>query len=199
MASKKTVLAQPLGGLFLMSILTITWTVFAEYYFNNGDFRVAGFIFGAVLIYFIYSYWRLSKKTSLLPESKEPTSPQKERLYWIIVALEGTAIFGANIILTNTGKGEYFISCFALIVGLHFIPLAKVFERKFDYYVGIWTILIAATGITLILQKTLDYRFVNALVCTGCAVSTTLYGLKMINDGSNIIKKCSPHNYYLPE
>jgi hypothetical protein len=126
-------------------------------------------------------------------------SPQKERLYWIIVALEGIAIFGANIILTNTGKGEYFISCFALIVGLHFIPLAKVFERKFDYYIGIWTISIATVGIVLILQNTLDYRIVNALVCTGCAVSTTLYGLKMINNGNNILKRNSLHSHYLPE
>lgn len=189
MASKQTVLDKPLGELFLMSILTIIWVILAEYYFNNSDYRIVGFIFGAILIYFIYSYWKLSKKKSLLLEIKEAEDPKKERLYWIILALEGIAIFSANIILTNIEKDELFISCFALIVGLHFIPLAKVFERKFDYYIGIWTILIAATGIMLILQQTLDYRIVNGLVCTGCAVSTTLYGLKMLNDGSKIIEK----------
>jgi hypothetical protein len=187
MASKETDLDKPLGGLFLMSVLTIIWVILAEYYFNNFDFRIVGFIFGAILIYFIYSYWKLSKKKPLLPENKESEDPKKERLYWIILALEGIAIFGANVILTNTGKGELFISCFALIVGLHFIPLAKVFERKFDYYIGIWTILIASTGIVLILQKNFDYHIVNAIVCTGCAVSTTLYGLKMVNSGSKVI------------
>ena len=27
----------------------------------------------------------------------------------------------------------------ALAVGLHFYPLAKVFKRKIDYYIGLWT------------------------------------------------------------
>jgi hypothetical protein len=186
MADKKTALNRPLGGLFLMILFTIIWVLIAEYYFGNRDFKLVGFIFGAILIYFAYSYWKLSQRKSSLPLIKENDSPQKERLYWIIVALEGIAIFVTNTILINLKKEEFFISCFALIVGLHFIPLAKVFERKFYYYIGVWTILAAITGIALIFQKTFDYQIINAFVCTCCAVSTVLCGLKIINDGNKI-------------
>jgi hypothetical protein len=189
MASKETILDRPLGGLFLMTLLTSVWVILSEYYFNNSDYRIVGLIFGAILIYFTYTYWRFSRKKYLLPENEKIEDPKKEKLYWIIFALEGAAIFIVNVILTNIGRDDLFISYFALIVGLHFIPLAKVFERKFDYYIGIWTILLSTIGIVLIFQKALDYRLVNALVCTGCAVSTTLYGLKMINDGRKIIAR----------
>jgi len=191
MASKETLLDKPLGGLFLMTILTAVWTVFAEYYFDNFDYRIVGVIFGIVLIFFIYSYRKLARKNELLPVSEEIKGSRKENLYWIIFALEGVGILAANIILTNINKSELFISCFALVVGLHFIPLAKVFERKFDYYIGFWTILIAATGIFLILQNKFDYKLVNGFVCSGCAVSTALYGVKMIDSGNKISAKIS--------
>ena len=188
MADKETALDRPLGGLFLMILFTIVWILIAEYYFGNFDFKLLGVIFGAILIYFIYSYWKLSQRKSSLPLTIiKIGNPQKEKLYWIIVALEGIAIFVANVVLTNLKKDEFFISCFALIVGSHFIPLAKVFERKFDYYIGVWTILAAITGIVLISQKTFDYQIINAFVCTCCAISTVVYGLKMINDGNKIV------------
>ena len=138
MADKSTELDQPLGGLVLMIILTSIWVLLAEYYFGNFDFRIIDCVFGAILVYFIYSYWKFFKKKTFLPVTEKIEDPKKERLYWIIFALEGVAILVTNIILTNIKRDELFISCFALIVGLHFIPLAKVFERKFDYYIG-WT------------------------------------------------------------
>ena len=99
------------------------------------------------------------------------------------------AILITKNVLVNIDKDYLFIASIALIVGLHFIPLAKVFERKFDYYIGIWTITIAIIGLILIINKNYDYRIVNAFVCVACAVSTSLCGLKMINNGKIILKE----------
>ena len=79
----------------------------------------------------------------------------------------------------------------ALIVGLHFIPLAKIFQRKFDYYIGLWTIVIATVGLILISDKKYSPNIVNAFVCLSCAISTTFYGLKMIKDGTAILNEKS--------
>ena len=68
---------------------------------------------------------------------------------------------------------------------------AKIFQRKFDYYIGLWTIVIATLGLILIITKMYNYNIVNAFVCLACAISTTFYGLKMIQDGTAILnEKC---------
>ena len=191
MKGKETSLDRPLGGLFLMTILTIIWITLAEYYFNTSNFKVTGISFGIIvfliIIFFIYSYRVFSKGKRNLPETKKEEDPTKEKLYWIIMAVTGIAIFVDYNVLFNLGQSNLFISTFALIVGLHFIPLSKVFKRKFDYYVGIWTISISIIGLILIIQQYFYYNIVNAFVCVCCAISTISYGIKMINDGKEIL------------
>ena len=187
MAQKETKLDKLMGGLFLMSIFTTVWTILAEFYFKNADSRILGIAFGLIIIYFIYSFWNFTVKRANLPETKEDTDPKRERLFWIILTTEGVAILVAKNVLVNIGQDQLFIASLALIVGLHFIPLAKVFKRKFDYYIGSWTIVCAITGIVLILQKQYDYHTVNAFVCTACAFSTSVYGLNMISNGKKIL------------
>lgn len=64
-----------------------------------------------------------------------------------------------------------------------------MFDRKFDYYIVIWTSLIATIGLILILKNQFNYKIVNAFVCIGCALSTTMYGLKKVRDGNNFLKR----------
>jgi len=187
MAEIETKLDSTLSGLILMTIFTTVWAILAEYYFNNSDFRIIGIVFGIVIVYFIYYCLTFTKKKTSLPKSKKVKDPKKDKLFWIIIAIEGFAIFVAKNVLINIGKDQLFISCLALIVGLHFIPLAKVFDRKFDYYIGAWTTLSAIVGFVLILQQYYNYNIVNAFLCVSCAISTTLYGLRMINNGKKIL------------
>ena len=95
---------------------------------------------------------------------------------------EGVAILVVQNILANINKDELFIPCFALIVGLHFFPLAKVFDRKFDYYIGTWTTFFALSGIYLTIKHSMHQYIINAIVCFACATATTLYGLYMISN-----------------
>jgi hypothetical protein len=185
----ETKIDKPLGGLILMIIFTATWSLLAEYFFHASDYYLTGIFFGIVLIYFIFAYFSLNGSKRELPKIVEIKNPQKEKMYWIILALEGIGIFVTNVVLTNIGRENLFISCFALIVGLHFIPLAKVFERKFDYYIGFWTISVAILGLILTLRQTFDQNLINAFVCTACAISTTAYGIKMVTDANNVVRE----------
>jgi hypothetical protein len=184
-----TKLYKPLGGLFLMTIMTTIWTIFAAYFFNAFDYYLTSIFFGLVLVFFVASYFNFNSRKDSLPKINESRNPQKEKMYWIIFAVEGIAIFIAKNILINIGRDDLFIPIFALIVGLHFIPLAKVFERKFDYYIGTWTTITAVLGIIFTLQAAFNQNLINAFVCTACAVSTTLYGTKMIFDANTIVRQ----------
>ena len=182
----KTALDKPLGGLFLMTLLTIIWTIVGEISLKGEDFYVPGIIFMLIIFYFASFYFKFNKRKMFLPKIHDQEDPKKEKLYWIILIAEGVAILVVQNILTNINKGELFIPCFALIVGLHFFPLAKVFDRKFDYYIGTWTTSFALLGIYLTLRLSMHQYFINAIVCFACATATTLYGLYMISNAKKI-------------
>ena len=184
-------LYKPLGGLVMMTLFTVIWTLLSEYFFHGYDYYLIGCLFGFVVIFFISAYFYFNSRKNTLPKIQESKNPQKERMYWIIVILEGAAIFIVNTVLLNIGQNELFISCFVLIVGLHFIPLAKVFERKFYYYIGVWTITAAILGIFLTLQQTFNQNLINAFVCTACATSTMLCGIKIIADANKIVREAA--------
>jgi len=189
MADHKTELDNHTGGLILMIIFTAVWTILSEIFFGNSDYRIVGIIFGLIILYLINAYIKFSNSKKLLPEIPVENEPNNDKWFYTVVALEGVAIFVVQNILINIGKSNLAICSIALIVGLHFIPLAKVFNRKFDYYIGIWTIAIAIIGIILITGNLYDYRMINAFVCLCCAISTTEYGLKKVRDGNLFLKK----------
>jgi hypothetical protein len=186
--TKESELDKHISGLNLMIFFTSCWTFLAEYFLENSDYRIVGIIFGFLILYFIYSSLNFNKTSKILPVLEAAHDPNLDKRFYVVLALEGIAIFvGINIII-NMGKDSLIISYIALIVGLHFIPLAKIFGRKFDYYIGFWTTCVALIGMILIINNKFDYKIVNAFVCIGCALSTTLYGLKKVIDGNQYLK-----------
>jgi MFS family permease len=178
-----------IGGLFFMIINTVIWTLIAEYYLEDKDNRIVGVLIGIVVLGFLFFYMRFTKFNKTLPdltaESKTEEEAKKDKRFLWIFGLEGLGIFLAKNILVNINHNELFIPFFALIVGLHFFPLGKLFKRKFDYYMGIWTSTVAIMGLYIIIQKITTVDFANAIVSICCAVSTICYGIKMIISGQN--------------
>ena len=75
---------------------------------------------------------------------------------------------------------ELQVPMIALAVGLHFFPLAKVFKRKMDYYIGLWTTAIALLAIFLMLDHEVTKSTMFAFTGIGLALATTYYGVNMI-------------------
>lgn len=153
----KKEIEKAIGGLFFMIINTVIWTLIAEYYLENKDNRIVGFLIGLVILGFLFFYFRFTKFSKTLPdfnnESKTREEEKKDKRFLWIFGLEGLGIFLAKNILVNINHNELFIPFFALIVGLHFFPLGKLFKRKFDYYMGIWTSTVAIIGFYVIFKK----------------------------------------------
>ena len=189
MATKKTAIDDLTGGLLLMIIFTTGWTILATYFFGGIDYHLAAIVFGIAIIYMIYSYLQLQKAATRLPAITIEPNSKKEKWFYIVFILEGVAILLLQNILANIGRHELFICSIALVVGLHFIPLANIFNRRLDYYISSWTILVAVVGLLFISKNNYEYTSVNAFVCAGCAISTSLYGFQKIGQAKVYVKQ----------
>jgi MFS family permease len=174
------------GGLFMMTIFTAVWIGLAEYNLRGRDYWVVGVVFLAILLVFVSHYFKfvgVSKALpGVLPELKSAEEKKKDKWFMIIFGLEGLAIFLSANALINSNHFNYFVPVVALIVGLHFFPLGYLYKRKFDHYMGVWTCIIAVTGILLTYWQ-LPVFAVIGIVGIGCAIATAAQGIRMIAQG----------------
>ena len=77
-----------------------------------------------------------------------PTAAAREtgRQFQIVLALEWIPILAAVIIFRRMKRPDFILPTIALIVGLHFIPLARVFGVPLYYASGTAIVLVAIAG-----------------------------------------------------
>ena len=93
------------------------------------------------------------------------------------------------ILLIVFGKYAYIMPAVTLIVGIHFLPQAKIFDRKIDYFlapVPMFTALIAAYIATV---SDTPWQIVFAISSIGGVVATASYGLYLAVQCQQLIKK----------
>jgi len=176
-------LKQRVGGLTLMSIFTFFWAAVAFYGLTGSAYRWLLLTFPVLCVLFVFHAVRIGRLAGSLPY-EAPTDPEEEKrrkkLFLIISSAEGLGIFlGVNIVAI-LGHPELRIAAIALVVGLHFFPLAKVFKRNMDLYLGAWSTFIAVLAIVFTLNKTFSPDGMLVFTGIGLAVATSIYGLNMI-------------------
>src|ERR1700760_3475809 len=140
------------------------------------------------LVFNAIKYFREAKRFPIA-ESEADKAEEKRAGKWfgIIFGAEGLGIFiGINVVI-NLGHADLTIPVIALVVGLHFYPLARVFRRTIDYYLATWTTIVAVIGIGLILNKSYSAAAVDAFVGVGTAIATSCYGIYMIYAGKRLV------------
>ena len=97
---------------------------------------VAGLLLG---VWIATAVHRVSHVSETAPPALEQTVVRRrigQRFGWI-TGIEGAAIFLAVILLNAVHRPDFIPPAIALIVGLHFFPLASLFGRSFYYGTGI--------------------------------------------------------------
>lgn len=181
----------PIGGLFLMIIFTCVWILITEYSLNFRDYGAVVVGFGVVLAYLAVHYVRFYFAQKELPEGSEDAGlleKRREKWFLLIFIIEGLVIFVTWNVLFNLKWEDYFIPCVGLIVGLHFFPLAAVFRRPFEYVVAVWTVLVSAVALLLLVRGLVPKYMAVAIVGVGCALGTSVNGIRMVRMGERVLK-----------
>lgn len=180
------------SGLTMMSLFTLIWAGIAYGGLKDTNYWIVLIVFPALSILFAVNAAKLFKAAKNFPKvtSEADIAEEKRMGKWfgIIFGAEGLGIFIGINIVNNLGHPELAIPVLALVVGLHFFPLAKVFKRKFDYYLATWSTLVAVSAIVLSLNKTFNQSEVFALLGIGIAIATSSYGIYMTISGQRLLK-----------
>jgi len=180
------------SGLLLMAVFTLVWAGIAFGGLLGTGYWFALLIFPVLSILFVINAIKLFRISKYYPPvtSEDDIAEGKKMGMWfgIIFGAEGLLIFVAVNVVNNIGHPELVIPAIALVVGLHFYPLAKVFKRTLDYYLATWATLIAVLAIILSLNKTLTLHEVLAFTGVGIGIATACYGLYMMVNGWKLEK-----------
>ena len=109
-------------------------------------------------------------------ESEDPTASARGKragiLFGIISGLEGGLIALASALLARSGLTAWIPWAVALIVGVHFLPLAYVFKAPLYYWTGALSVL--GTLVCLFIHAGAMRTLCVGLVMAGVLWSTTL-------------------------
>jgi hypothetical protein len=103
-----------------------------------------------------------------------------EKVLGIINGVSYGFLWIAVIVLFFLDLSVYIMPVVTLIIGLHFLPQAKVMNRKLDYFVAPIPIFTALLAIYFALSSTMSMTQVYALASVGGAIATVIYGLYML-------------------
>ena len=112
-----------------------------------------------------------------MPDSHNPAAAARGKragvTFGIIFGLEGGLIALVSVLLGRSGLGDWIPVAVAIIVGVHFLPLAYVFEVPVYYWTGGLSIF-GALGCLLIHAVGLR------LLCVGLVMGTVLWSTALL-------------------
>jgi hypothetical protein len=175
------------GGLFLMAIFTLSWSLISFFQIDRPLKFLLSFLWVLAAV-FLFKSFQLDKMASLQkPKVKTIEDNKRKKYFYLIFILEGLGIFIGINVANNIGHPDLTISVIALVVGLHFFPLAWIFQRKVDIYIATWSTLIALLAMATIIRKPPLAHSCNILLPVGMALSTAAYGFYMMYQSRQII------------
>jgi hypothetical protein len=180
---------------FHMILFALAWVMIGEYSLNFGDYGAAAVIvLGASVVLGLQTIHIYDLEEELpdqvtggFPES--PGRKKRFQLYVIIFLFEAAAIMATWMILLHLGHEDWLVPGFALIAGLHFIPLAKVIKLKSYYLLGVWICILAIIGYLLLVRGKLPDAASKALIGYGCAAGAVADGTWIIGLTMRTLRK----------
>jgi hypothetical protein len=107
--------------------------------------------------------------TAAATASQSQPIQTRRRRFGIVLAFEWVPIFLVVFILGRTGHPELILPAIAVIVGLHFIPLAILFDFPLYYWTGAAFVLVAVASFAIG-----HPALRQAITCLGCGLSLWL-------------------------
>ena len=87
------------------------------------------------------------------------------------------------------GRPDLVLPVIALVVGLHFHPMARIFRRRVDVWLATWLCVVAVAGIVAVLATDLPVPDVWGAVAVGAASTTAVYGVYMVRLARGVLHR----------
>ncbi|SDT41721.1 hypothetical protein SAMN05216490_3405 [Mucilaginibacter mallensis] len=178
------------GGLLLMALFTMAWAGIASGGLPGAGHWAILVVFGIISISFIIygiKMFTLSKYFSTPANEKDRAEAKRLSIwYGVIFGAEGIVIPIVAGALVYFHKTNFIVPAIAMIVGLHFYPMARIFKRTIDYYLATWTCVVALSAIIAIMDDIAAEATVLAFLGVGVALATSCYGFYMIYVGKDM-------------
>jgi hypothetical protein len=171
---------------FHMILFAMAWVMIGEYGLHFRDYAAAAAI---VLTAVVILGLQTIKLYDLEDELSDPTGDaitnsrerkKRSKLYVSIFLFEGAAIMATWTVLLHVGHEDWLVPAFALVAGLHFIPLARVIRLNSYYLLGAWICMLAAAGYLLPAGGKVTVVTGNTLVAYGCAAGAIADGFWIV-------------------
>jgi hypothetical protein len=181
------------GGLLMMALFTLMWTGIAQEGLQNYDHHVTLILFSTLCLIFVTYGIRMLTSAHRYPkftsEVDEAEGREIGKRFGIILGIEGTTIALSCTVLGFTGYPQFTLPAIALIVGLHFYPMAKLFNRKIDYFLASWTTILSLISIYFVFRGNYALPSIFSFLGIGVALATSAYGINMLIVGYQISEK----------
>jgi hypothetical protein len=180
------------GGLVLMAVFTAWWAS-DSLYAGHRPAAVAFTALGAAAaVVFLVQAVRLVRAGRSMPRELDAVDQEHRRrsgrTFGIVFAAEGLLIGVAAGVLNGTGHAEYVLPVIALVVGLHFYPMAWVFHRRLDLWLATWVTLVGVAGVLALAVSAASRDQVWAWVGVATALATASYGTYMVRYGNRLLR-----------
>ena len=137
--AKRAIGAMFVGGFGYIWIMS--WAVQAHPW--NWALLAGITLLASILMVTAVNVYRTNKSATVDCENSE-ANKKTNRIFHIINAAQWICVFIIANVLNNLGKSEWIVAAIIVVVGLHFIPLARLF-RYFPHYVVGTALIIWAT------------------------------------------------------
>lgn len=114
-------------------------------------FLVAGSVICALLLIALVVVLVRGRTTTGSPMA----DPRVRRGYWMTVGIEVVLIVAGNLILAAVGHSEYDAAWTLFVVGIHFVPLARIFHSRGLEVTGMITAVVAVAAVVVALTSDL--------------------------------------------
>ncbi|MGH3088897.1 MAG: hypothetical protein ACRDSJ_16465 [Rubrobacteraceae bacterium] len=175
-------------GIFFVSVFGFVWAAMGSSALPDGSLVVlAASVFVSLAL--ISAAFYLRRASRFLPESPQGAmSPATWRRFQLVGVAQGMAIGAAVFVLVRLGRPEWIPAVVALIVGLHFFPLASIFRLPLYHASG--ALLCAVAALAPIPALVFDARAAWFVIPgLGCALVLWATGAVLVVSGFRLARE----------
>ncbi|GAB3466151.1 hypothetical protein AB1207_18685 [Kineococcus endophyticus] len=183
-------------GLVLMAVFTAAWSANTLGTWPGA----AGFVVTALgvlaAVWFLVSAVRLARTRR---RASTETTPEEERwrkrsgiAFGWVFTVEAVLIVAAANVLGAVGRPDLVLPAIALVVGLHFYPMARIFRRRVDTWLATVLSAVGLAGLLTLLFTAVSRDTVWGLVACGAALTTGAYGVYFTRIAAGLLARTPP-------